>query len=250
MDRFAVTAILLGLLVGCGTRSESDPVRILEAANTATQNVSSVLYQAELSLTGNSPSVPRDLHGTVTAERAATNGPGSASPGSSEAGPRQRIDARFTSLRSGSEVHMLVASDGRIATVIDYSGERFRRGEPSVMGQWMWRVQALYVPEFVASEPFREELKGRSLSYEGVEKVGDVECDVVRVEYDLKDARPTRWYFGRKDSLPRRVDRILADGEVYSVAITRLEPDPAIDEETFRPSPPEGFEDRTPSKQR
>ena len=89
------------------------------------------------------------------------------------------------------------------------------------------------------------------MRYEGVQKVGEVECDVIHVVYDADDAREARWYFGREDFLPRRVDRIVPGGDAtYSIAITRLEVDSEIDPGVYRPSPPAGFEEEAPSRKR
>ncbi len=52
-------------------------------------------------------------------------------------------------------------------------------------------------------------MKAKEQRYEGTKKIGDQECDVIYVVYNVAQAPHARWYFSKEDHLPRRVDRII-----------------------------------------
>jgi len=76
----------------------------------------------------------------------------------------------------------------------------------------------------------------------GTRKVNGVDCDVIHVVY-RNAVGETRWYLGRKDHLPRRVDQIRSGGTLV-VSLSDLDVGPKLAAGTFAIEVPEGHKVR------
>ncbi|MCG8407288.1 MAG: TlpA family protein disulfide reductase [Phycisphaerales bacterium] len=137
-----------------------------------------------------------------------------------------------------------VASDTRQVIRIDRGQRLFLRGHISTAEKLIDRGTAMFMIEYFHPTPFQDELQARQTRYEGTKTIGDVECDVIHVIYDKPGASNARWFFGRDDSLPRRVERIynrpgLNGAQVLT--ISNLNVSPLITAADFRPECPGGF---------
>jgi peroxiredoxin len=105
----------------------------------------------------------------------------------------------------------------------------------------------LIMQEFGHDNPFGTEWRCVS-RYEGQEKVGDVLCDVVYVEYDQPGIH-ARWFIG-PDGLPRKVERLanvfpdfpIEARRVAILTLNNLDVNPSFTAENFRLKCPEGYE--------
>ena len=97
--------------------------------------------------------------------------------------------------------------------------------------------------EYMAADPFGDELKADTLAYRGTESVDGEDCQVVRVVYGR--GQKSIWYFSTKDYLPRRRDSLFAGRESaesrFTVVLTDLVVSPTLDENAFKLKVPEGF---------
>lgn len=137
-----------------------------------------------------------------------------------------------------------IACDGKHVYRIEPSAKVFFEGELPKAEQMLRRAMPVYMREFLHPTPFSDELKGTA-KYEGTKEIGGVPCDVVYVVYENKSE--SRWCFGQKDSLPRRVERIFEEGGVKGATVQEvhnLNPKPRLTPADFRLSAPKGFETR------
>jgi len=100
----------------------------------------------------------------------------------------------------------------------------------------------LWVDQFFDPTLFEEARRGHSAKHEGTKKINGVECDVIHVAY-RNAVGEARWYLGRKDHLPRRVDQIRSGGTLV-VSLSDLDVAPKLDADTFAIEVPEGHEVR------
>lgn len=104
----------------------------------------------------------------------------------------------------------------------------------------------LFMIEYLHEIPFRDEIRARQSSHEGVKTIGGVECDDILVLY--RNGSRARWFFGREDHLPRRVDRLYDQPNLKGktvLTLTDLNTHPRFKAATFDPPCPEGFKMRT-----
>ena len=147
-----------------------------------------------------------------------------------------------------------VATDGDRVVSIEAEARRYVFGDTAAMAL-VYQLKPLFMLEYFHPTPFHDEITSREQRYEGVVKVGDVECDVIRIAYQ-RPFLDARWYFGREDHLPRRVDRIRFRGSQpvgeRILVLKNLNTTPSFEADVFAPPPPPGFDQRafTPGKRR
>jgi thiol-disulfide isomerase/thioredoxin len=137
------------------------------------------------------------------------------------------------------EVNYIVATDNNEAFRIEPAKEVYTVGKLSKAFELISPAYWVYMREFLHKTPFSDEINAKSVKYEGEQLVGDVACHVVYVVY--ANDTESRWYFGKDDNLPRRVDRISARGDT-ALVVTELKVAPEFGAETFHPRCPEGYE--------
>ena len=107
-------------------------------------------------------------------------------------------------------VQVSAGCDGDLSYLIDPKAKMvYADIDAAVLGSHERGVQRLLVREFVAEEPFADELKAEKMKLKEDVQVGDEKCHQVLVE--LQPGRSTIWSISQKDFLPRRIERIYAN---------------------------------------
>jgi len=101
-------------------------------------------------------------------------------------------------------------------------------------------VMGAVMYEYMIPEPFNDEITAGHLTYEGSAIIDGEECEIVKVVY--QGGSIARWYFGRTDMLPRRVDRLIPDETGAQVLeLSNMIVDDEIDPSSFELTAPEGY---------
>jgi thiol-disulfide isomerase/thioredoxin len=236
---YAVPA--LAVLCACGTQGQperdqapsgNEAAEILEAADSATQAVQSVEYSFSFSGTGDMASTA-PFHGTARMARGDSGMP--------------LVWARFTpdTLDTGeSTPDLTLSTDGSSAFMLDATSSFFISGLISEgADDILSPLTSAAMMEYVLDGPFQAELAGDTIRYEGVDTVAGVECDVVYVVYQDDQGR-ARWFFGRDDRLPRRVERFDTGRTVRGAQVLEVADlvcGSAADPASFVLTAPDGF---------
>lgn len=249
MTGIRLMALSATLAIGSVAAAEStDPMDILAKADAATKAVTRVSYQAHFSASGDLAKSFPSVTGKVLAWPPPKRGLIARILEKGQPPPRLSVEAAVTRPGAKEAVQIRAATDGQKAILIDDSNKTFCRANSSGIGKPMNEAYRLYMIEYLHRTPFSDELNGKSVEYEGVEKVGDVECDVVYVVYNTVQTQQSRWYFGREDHLPRRVDRIGNSGRGDTILIvTDLDTDPSEGDGAFELEVPAEFRETTPA---
>lgn len=129
-----------------------------------------------------------------------------------------------------------ISSDGITAYCIDESELTFNYGLlEEGGGDLLGYSQVGIFNEYIIDEPFHDEINADSLVIENSVSVEGIECDVILVFYEGGGSK-ARWYFGKEDHLPRRVERIYQTGPTESLVVMEicdLNVTPDIDEGIF-----------------
>jgi thiol-disulfide isomerase/thioredoxin len=237
--QIAVVAAWIGLVSPAGADAPS-AMEVLKKAQAAAKGLDALEYEAEFRCGGVMTSFLRDQAGKVTLARG------------SNAPPRLRLDATMLPADEKGSLTFQMASDGVMNYVIDHRKKRYvcadMHDSSAVMGM---PPTGLLMPVLMSASPFREEMRAKSVTYEGTEKVGQVECHVVLVQYAGPD-NSARWSFSTKDFLPRRVQRTVTmpNGRGTSgLLLKSFKQNPPLSKELFRLPRPEGYTTPTPASQ-
>ena len=130
------------------------------------------------------------------------------------------------------------------AVRVDFTSEAIIEGPANV--QALQPLSAAIVQEFGHPTPFsNDEINAAAAVVEGTSFVGEVLCDVVWVDYGPNaNNTQARWYFGKEDHLPRRVERLRSvDGRAGATVQTlyNLKVNFDVEESMFAIDRPEGF---------
>ncbi|MEK6642913.1 MAG: redoxin domain-containing protein [Planctomycetota bacterium] len=221
---------------------DPDAKEIVKAADDATKEVQGISYDAESFGEGALADQSPHIKGSFKLKKPKSSMLGALTGGSI---PPMRCEG--TLKRPGGEevVKFRVATDGKIAYAIDDDKKTFTKADMPEGAQSLRAGLALLFQEYAHPTPFSDELKGER-KYEGIKNVGDEECHVIYVTYSGGQGE-ARWYFSKKDSLPRRVDRVVKrDDDVGTrvLQITNVEVDPEFKKGTFKLKLPEGYKER------
>lgn len=243
----AIISVLSGILCLSATAvaqeptatTDDDVLALLKRVDEATRAVKAFSYEAEFR--GEGPYADRAprLRGTLNARQARRRfffGGGK---------DAMRFQGELLEPGADEARRFDVATDGRIIIGIDHQRKLFTYGSYAKAKPLLQPMSPLFMREFFHPTPFRDEITGKVARLEGIETIGGVPCDVVYVVY--RNDTESRWYFGREDALPRRVDRLLGPkGKLGAIvlSIADLSIDPEFDKEVFRPKRPQGYDKR------
>lgn len=230
--RISAVASLLAVAVAV---AQEDPKEICKKADAATLAVKAASYKVEV-FNQDGESRREIFKGTVLLQNDKEK---------TETGtPPTRIQGMARSPEG--EIPIDITTDGKEVLVVDKAKKLAKRvpvDRMQELDRGTQTVTALSVMrEFSHPRPFSDEVNGEKLTLEGKKTINGVECNVILVKYSGIDA-DARWYFGVKDSLPRRVERLT---QRYSVELGDLNVDPKIEAGAFAIKAPEGFEEDAP----
>ena len=210
----------------------AEGLELVTAANSATDATFSVEYDFRYFGTGSLEDEVPVLEGSV---RILKDGEGSASV---------RVDMEYPVTDSLGEVvstAMVTAStDGESAWLIMEESKVFKYGlladgADDLLGP----VMAGVMYEYILEAPFTDEMAGEQY-IQGVMTVGDVDCQRVKVTY--QGGSEAEWCFGSLDLLPRRVERLISEGNGGEVLeLSNLIADGQMDPASFVLTAPEGY---------
>lgn len=235
----ALLAISAPMTVGA---DEPQAIDILLKADAATKAVKAFTCKAEFHGAGGITDHVPIIRGTVMARQARPRILGlivGAAPGP----PAQRIKGEWVSPGGKTAEPFDIASDGKRAVVINAQQRIVIRGELPEAESMLNVGQPIYMIELLHPTPFTDEITAKETRYEGVQDVEGVACDVVFVVY-RGTGIDSRWYFGRDDSLPRRVERIydrLGQEGSTILTLSELVVFPSLGASAFAPPSPAGF---------
>lgn len=243
MNKVMSLAAAMMFAVAMSARADDpDPMEILAKVDKATKAVTALQYDGEFLATGSLAERMPKVTGKVRAKGPRKSGPIGRLLGGGSAANRLAFEADIVKPGSKKAWHVVVSTDGTNAYQIDPAEKTYTHGKLPAAGRLLGDAQRLFMIEFLHQTPFSDELNGKSAKYEGTKTIGDVECDVIYVVYNAASSE-ARWYFGKKDHLPRRVDRIgLSGNGDYSQIVKNLNVDPDFDNSIFSPEVPDGYE--------
>lgn len=239
-----VSILVMGIASVAWADDEPDVKEILKKADAATKALTEVSYEGEFFGEGEIAERMPKIQGKVIAKKAKKGLIGSMLGGSANL---LHFEGKVRPPGMDEETAFEAATDGKKAYSIDRAQKVFTQGKYPEAGSLLRAGSALLFQEFVHPTPFSDEINAKKATHEGVKKVGDVECDVIYVVYSM--GLEARWYFGKEDHLPRRVERMEKgdDGEELGARVQiakNLNAKPATSESTFRLTAPEGFESK------
>ncbi len=244
-----ISTIAAGLLLIGAPVFAQDPkaLEVLRRADAATKAVKACSYDAEFSSDGGTTLRVSNIRGTVKLRDGRVGFIQRLAGKDAKRTPSIRADLTIQLHDEEGQKRLCIASDGRLVTFIDekekyYLTQALPVGEPMLDA-----AKSLEMIEFLHPTPFSDELNGREQKHEGTKEIGGVECDVVYVRYQ-QEGIEARWYFGREDHLPRRVDRIFTMRNfkgTRTLTLSNLDATPSMCESDFRPDCPPGFEKRS-----
>ncbi len=208
-------AAFVVMLIACGPApapATPDPVALMRAADSAASSVMAVEYDFALSGSGDLEEMIPPFTGTVRAGRTAEGD-----------FPLLRVEFDADTLDTGDILPSLtIASDGDSAWVLDRSALLLSRGslEAGASDLLEFAFYGLMI-EFVVDEPFSSEIEADSIAWERVDSVGGVPCDVIFVVYQ-DGIESARWFLGRDDHLPRRVERFASEEDMTGAQILEI----------------------------
>lgn len=220
-----------------------DVMTILRKADAATRAVGTVSYEGEYAGLGEMGKKSPSVRGRIVAA------PGKKSLlglliGRSDGTDRIYCEGEIVTPDSTETIPFKIATDGRRAYRVCTSEQSYSLGDLPGASKLINPAIMLYMREFLHPTPFSDEINAKDQRYESAREVGGVDCHVIYIVY--ANDTLSRWYFGKEDYLPRRVDRILKSGEQeqeigYSLEVHDLKINPVVDNHLFELNAPEGF---------
>jgi len=230
----AACLLLAGLALPAAA-DQPDPIEILKKAQAAAKAVKAVAYKAEFRGEGELRAGMPRVTGSVRARKI---------PG--VAVPKLVLEAVLREPGVDEAASFRFINDGTRFTAIDKARKTVtQRDPPRSLDTLLTHLEPaadLWVEQFFDPTLFEEARRGDSVKHKGTEKVNGVECDVIHVVY-RNAVGEARWYFGRKDHLPRRLDQIRSGGALV-VSLSDLDVEPELDADTFAIEVPEGYKVR------
>ena len=153
------------------------------------------------------------------------------------------FDGTVTRPGSSESRRLIAGTDGDLSFLVDFSTKMAHEDiDPAVMGSDGRTAGSAFMLEFTHNRPFSDEINADKIEMLGAESVAGVDCYKIRVKYAGQPQEST-WYFGKKDFLPRRVDRNYpSQNGGTSIIVSNLKTDPKLGTDAFQLKLPEGFE--------
>jgi thiol-disulfide isomerase/thioredoxin len=233
LNQAAAGAILLAV---AARGQDPDPMKIIAKVDETTKAVTAVTYKITAYGIGvMEKEVPR-LSATVYLKQLEQKDENSL--------PMLRIETKT------DDKDQTLISDGKEVLLLNNKDKKAKRGKARDFSSELATARRMfYFTEYMHPRPFSDELNGKARKHEGMKTIGDTECHVIYVDYSAEQNVQARWYFGAKDNLPHRVDRIQKRGDAegaFVTELTQVDPNPKIDDKTFSLTAPEGYEDDSP----
>jgi len=239
-----LTLVTVVLTPAAAARAEDKPdVRaLLREVDTATKAVGAVAYEAEFFGEGDAALVERvgRVRGRVWAMQGRRSVLSNLFGGGSDL---MKFEGQVQLPGTSDWLGFEIATDGRKVERIDVPQKAMTHGDMPEAGVLLRRGMPLFVREFLHERPFADEIESKSAEYEGEREIGGVMCHVIYVVY--KNESESRWFFGKDDNLPRRVERIVNEGPARGATvqqITSLDSTPNLSRSSFRLDVPRGYE--------
>ena len=217
------------------TAGLTDPVAILKKADAAAKAVKAVKYDVVVEGTGAAEQYVGKTKATIILSGATPSGP-----------EKYLIDARVIAPGSTDASHITGGSDSDVFFVVRHAQKMaYEDIDPAVMGSSRRGLMGGIMFEFVAAEPFGDEINGKSQKLAGSKTIGGVDCYEIHVVYAVERAPEAIWYFSKKDFLPRgRIDKYkLGDDREGTVRkmVSNLVVNPKLDKDVFKLKLPKGY---------
>jgi len=209
-----------------------DPRAVLNDAISALKALRAVRYEATGSVEGVLAAQLPNISGRVTIVAA-----------SGTDFPKLRIDAQVTRSKETTSQRMELASDGKTVVLVDHGQRTYTQLDLPTGQALLSNFIGVFVSDFASRAPLEREARASSLRYLGREWAGKDECDVLHAVFPTENVE-SRWWFSRKDHLPRRIQRIINSPlgpTTLTISIAMLDTAPTVREEDFRLDKPDGF---------
>ena len=235
--------LMAGLTLPTRANDEDEPDvdEILKNADEATKALNEVSYEAEFHAEGAIAERMPQVRGKAMAKEAKKGLIGSMLGGGANL---MHFKGKYKAPGMDEETEFDSACDGKSVYAVDFAQKVLTHGKFPEAQRILFPGMRLFMQEYVHATPFSDEINAQSAKHEGVKKVGDVDCDVIYVNYS--EGVQARWFFSKEDHLPRRVERIVIneEGEEEGALITvvkNLNTKPGLSDADFRLEAPEGF---------
>lgn len=227
--RYRFSAMTSLLAVAVAAAQDPDPKELLKKADATTLAVKAVSYKVEV-FNPDGENRRGIFKGTVRLRNDGTK---------TETGqPAMRIEGAARGPEG--EIPVEIITDGKELLLIDKAKKMARRIPADRVGDdraVQNVLQLAVMREFSHPNPFGDEVNGEKQTLEGKKTINGVECNVILVKYSVQAAE-ARWFFGVKDNLPHRVERL---GErPYVVELADLNTEPKFDADAFAMTVPTG----------
>ncbi len=213
-----------------------DGAALLKMAASAVKSVKSVSYSADYKATGwLTKFVPNAVGKAALGERSKWDL------------EKFRSEVKITPAGSNETIELTAGCDGDVFFLIDPATKKAHQDmDPAVLGKQSRNVQRVLMKVLVDPQAFKDELKSEKIEWKGVESVNGEDCNVVAAT--LEGGQQNVWYLAKKDSLPRRLLRILPDRENPSgengttdLVLSGFSSNPKFSTDPFQLIVPEGF---------
>ena len=174
--------------------------------------------------------------------------------GSAVVGKRSKWDVtefycrvKLTPKGSSETLDFTVGSDGDLYFLIDPKTKMAHEDmDPIVLGKHSRDLQRIVLQEFSAEHPFGEDLKPESVTWEGIESVGGVDCHHIHITTEQPPALDV--YVAKHDYILRQITRTYPNREdpkkepgTSVLTLTNLTLNPPTAQNPFTLHLPAGF---------
>jgi hypothetical protein len=212
----------------------TDATEILKKADEASKAVKSARYEAVFEGISDSATRVPKVEGKAILDGEQNDAP-----------KRWLFEVKVTTPDSADVKQLMGGSDGENFFMFDVAAKKaYQDIDPAVLGSNGRTIRAIQMTEYIHSKPFSDEINGEKKELKGTVDVAGEKCYQIEVKY-AGTPQVATWYFSTKDFLPRRVERSQQRGDQRldtRLTVTKLEVDSKLDDKTFKPEVPAGFE--------